>query len=97
MAVGQARPSPQHRTAPLPLPRPISNHPAPYPHPCPHGTTTGIQEAKEGGRLLKEAGFTFDKAYTSLLRRAIKTCWLVLEEVRDCVRVCVRTVVVLLD
>jgi bisphosphoglycerate-dependent phosphoglycerate mutase len=30
--------------------------------------------------LLKEAGFTFDKAYTSLLRRAIKTCWLVLEE-----------------
>lgn len=40
----------------------------------------GIAEAKEGGRLLKEAGFTFDKAYTSLLRRAIKTCWLVLEE-----------------
>lgn len=40
----------------------------------------GIEEAKEGGRLLKEAGFTFDKAYTSMLRRAIKTCWLVLEE-----------------
>jgi 2,3-bisphosphoglycerate-dependent phosphoglycerate mutase len=40
----------------------------------------GIAEAKEGGRLLKEAGFTFDKAYTSVLRRAIKTCWLVLEE-----------------
>jgi len=42
--------------------------------------TAGIEEAKEGGRLLKEAGFTFDKAYTSMLRRAIKTCWLVLEE-----------------
>ena len=41
----------------------------------------GIQEAKEGGRLLKEAGITFDKAYTSMLRRAIKTCWLCLEEV----------------
>jgi bisphosphoglycerate-dependent phosphoglycerate mutase len=36
----------------------------------------------EGGRLLKEAGIKFDKAYTSVLRRAIKTCWLVLEEVR---------------
>lgn len=40
----------------------------------------GIKEAKEGGRLLKEAGFTFDKAYTSMLQRAIKTCFLVLEE-----------------
>lgn len=41
----------------------------------------GVGEAKEGGKLLKDAGYRFDKAYTSTLRRAIKTCWLVLEEV----------------
>ena len=40
----------------------------------------GEIEAKEGGRLLKEAGFTFDKAYTSTLKRVIKTLWLCLEE-----------------
>jgi bisphosphoglycerate-dependent phosphoglycerate mutase len=42
----------------------------------------GVEEAKEGGRLLKAHGLEFDKAYTSLLKRAIKTCYLVLEEVR---------------
>ena len=40
----------------------------------------GIAEAREAGRTLKEAGFTFDLAYTSLLRRAIKTVWFVLDE-----------------
>ncbi|NTV29014.1 MAG: 2,3-diphosphoglycerate-dependent phosphoglycerate mutase [Candidatus Omnitrophica bacterium] len=40
----------------------------------------GIQEAIEGGRLLKEAGFTFDVAYTSVLKRAIRTLWLVQEQ-----------------
>lgn len=40
----------------------------------------GVEEAKEAGRLLREAGFTFDVAYTSLLKRAIKTLWIVLEE-----------------
>ena len=40
----------------------------------------GIEEAKAGGRELKNAGFTFDKAYTSTLTRAIKTLNLVLEE-----------------
>lgn len=43
-------------------------------------TEQGIAEAREGGRLLKEAGFTFDLAYTSVLKRAIKTLWLVQEE-----------------
>jgi 2,3-bisphosphoglycerate-dependent phosphoglycerate mutase len=43
-------------------------------------TEKGEAEAKEAGRLLKEAGFAFDKAYTSMLRRAIKTLWLALEE-----------------
>ena len=40
----------------------------------------GITEAKAGGRLLKDEGFVFEKAYTSVLKRAIKTLWLVLEE-----------------
>jgi 2,3-bisphosphoglycerate-dependent phosphoglycerate mutase len=40
----------------------------------------GVKEARQGGELLKEAGFTFDVAYTSVLKRAIKTLWLVLEE-----------------
>ena len=41
----------------------------------------GLEEAKAGGVLLKEEGFTFDKAYTSTLKRAIKTLWTVLEEI----------------
>jgi 2,3-bisphosphoglycerate-dependent phosphoglycerate mutase len=40
----------------------------------------GIQEAREAGRLLREGGYTFDMAYTSVLKRAIKTLWIVLEE-----------------
>ncbi len=40
----------------------------------------GIGEAKEGGRVLKEQGYTFDIAYTSVLKRAIRTLWLVLDE-----------------
>jgi 2,3-bisphosphoglycerate-dependent phosphoglycerate mutase len=40
----------------------------------------GEQEAKAGGALLKQDGFKFDKAYTSTLKRAIKTLWIVLEE-----------------
>lgn len=40
----------------------------------------GVLEAREAGRLLRKRGFTFDMAYTSVLRRAIKTLWLVLEE-----------------
>lgn len=40
----------------------------------------GIQEAISGGKLLKEEGYTFDIAYTSVLRRAIKTLWHVLDQ-----------------
>ena len=36
-------------------------------------TETGIQQAQNAGQLLKEAGFEFDQAYTSVLKRAIKT------------------------
>jgi 2,3-bisphosphoglycerate-dependent phosphoglycerate mutase len=40
----------------------------------------GREEAAEGGRLLKDAGFTFDVAYTSVLKRAIRTLWIVMDE-----------------
>lgn len=40
----------------------------------------GIEEAKEAGKTLRENGFHFDIAFTSYLRRAIKTLWLALEE-----------------
>lgn len=41
---------------------------------------TGVEEAKKGARLLKEKGFDFKMAFTSYLTRAIKTLWIVLEE-----------------
>ena len=39
----------------------------------------GMREARESGRLLREHGFAFDIAYTSMLRRAIRTLWIVLD------------------
>lgn len=43
----------------------------------------GREEAIQAGKLLAEAGFTFDLAYTSVLKRAIKTLHLVLEEMNS--------------
>ena len=43
-------------------------------------TEKGVAEAKKAGELLREAGFVFDLAHTSVLRRAIKTLWLALEQ-----------------
>jgi 2,3-bisphosphoglycerate-dependent phosphoglycerate mutase len=43
-------------------------------------TDHGREEARRAGRLLKESGYTFDVAYTSVLKRAVKTLWLALEE-----------------
>ncbi len=40
----------------------------------------GILEAQEAGRRLKAAGFTFDEAFSSMLKRAIRTLWLTLDE-----------------
>ena len=40
----------------------------------------GREEAREGGEVLKREGFTFDVAYTSVLKRAIRTLWIVLED-----------------
>ncbi|NMM37411.1 MAG: 2,3-diphosphoglycerate-dependent phosphoglycerate mutase [Glaciimonas sp.] len=43
-------------------------------------TAKGVAEAKQAGALLREAGFTFDLAYTSVLKRAIRTLWGTLDE-----------------
>ena len=40
----------------------------------------GVQEAREAGKVLKEQGFTFDIAFTSVLKRAVRTLNIVLEE-----------------
>jgi 2,3-bisphosphoglycerate-dependent phosphoglycerate mutase len=40
----------------------------------------GMNEAREAGRLLKEQGFVFEIAYTSVLKRAIRTLWLALDQ-----------------
>jgi 2,3-bisphosphoglycerate-dependent phosphoglycerate mutase len=40
----------------------------------------GIEEAHEAARLLREAGLTFDLAFTSVLKRAIRTLWIVLDD-----------------
>ena len=40
----------------------------------------GVAEATAGGKLMKEAGFKFDLAYTSVLKRAIRTLWLALDQ-----------------
>ena len=45
-------------------------------------TEQGVKEAHEAGRLLKQGGYVFDIAYTSVLRRAIQTLWIVLEEMQ---------------
>jgi 2,3-bisphosphoglycerate-dependent phosphoglycerate mutase len=43
-------------------------------------TVQGENEAHQAGKLLREGGFTFDLAYTSVLKRAVKTLWIVMEE-----------------
>src|SRR5262245_33541260 len=43
-------------------------------------SATGLEEARRAGRALREQGYTFDAAYTSLLKRAIRTLWIVLDE-----------------
>ena len=43
-------------------------------------STTGVDEAHYAGKILKEKGFIFDIAFTSMLKRAIRTLWMVLEE-----------------
>ena len=40
----------------------------------------GVEEARKAGQVLKEKGYVFDVAYTSVLKRAIRTLWIVLDE-----------------
>jgi 2,3-bisphosphoglycerate-dependent phosphoglycerate mutase len=42
-------------------------------------TDRGREEAAEAGRLMKEGGYVFDIAYTSVLKRAIRTLWIALD------------------
>ena len=43
-------------------------------------TPKGIEEARGAGKVLRETGFSFDIAYTSVLKRAIRTLWITLDE-----------------
>jgi 2,3-bisphosphoglycerate-dependent phosphoglycerate mutase len=43
-------------------------------------TPTGIQQAKDAGRLLRAEGYDFDQCYTSVLKRATRTLWHCLDE-----------------
>lgn len=40
----------------------------------------GIEEAEQAAELLKKEGFSFDLAFTSVLKRAIRTLWIVLDK-----------------
>lgn len=53
-------------------------------------TAQGMDEAKEAGRLLKEAGYSFDVAHTSVLKRAVRTLWGV-QDAMDLMWIPVRT------
>ena len=46
-------------------------------------TETGVAQAKNAGKLLKEQGLSFDQAYTSVLVRAMRTLWLALDEMNE--------------
>jgi 2,3-bisphosphoglycerate-dependent phosphoglycerate mutase len=46
-------------------------------------TAQGIEEARQAGQFLREAGFAFDFAFTSLQKRAIRTLWIVLDELDE--------------
>lgn len=43
-------------------------------------TEKGIDEARSSGKILKKAGYSFDLVHTSVLKRAIRTMWLTLDE-----------------
>jgi 2,3-bisphosphoglycerate-dependent phosphoglycerate mutase len=47
-------------------------------------SAAGAEEARAAGRLLRAEGYAFDAAHTSVLKRAIRTLWLALEEMDRC-------------
>jgi 2,3-bisphosphoglycerate-dependent phosphoglycerate mutase len=40
----------------------------------------GIQEAKQAGKVLKKEGYSFDVAFNSVLKRALRTLWIIQDE-----------------
>lgn len=46
-------------------------------------TDKGREQAKSAGKYLKQEGFTFDVAFTSLLKRAIRTLWIAMDEMDE--------------
>lgn len=46
-------------------------------------TEKGVAEAKAAGALLREEGFSFDITFVSLLKRSLKTAWMILEELDE--------------
>jgi 2,3-bisphosphoglycerate-dependent phosphoglycerate mutase len=40
----------------------------------------GLEEARQAGSILKEEGYTFDEAHTSVLKRAIRTLWIIMDK-----------------
>ena len=53
-------------------------------------STQGVQEARDAGKALKNHGFNFDRMFTSVLKRAIRTMWMVQEEMDLCWIPCVK-------
>lgn len=43
-------------------------------------SVNGLEEARRAGEILKENGYSFDLAYTSVLKRAIRTLWIILDQ-----------------
>lgn len=46
-------------------------------------TPQGAREAREAGRVLKKRGFTFDVAFSSYLKKSIRTLWVILDELDE--------------
>ena len=46
-------------------------------------SASGVEEARAAGRLLKAGGYSFDCTFTSVLKRAIRTLWIVLDELGE--------------
>ena len=46
-------------------------------------TDTGVAQAQNAGQLLKENGFSFDLAFTSVLTRAMRTLWIALDKMNE--------------
>ncbi|MDH4469474.1 MAG: 2,3-diphosphoglycerate-dependent phosphoglycerate mutase [Verrucomicrobiae bacterium] len=46
-------------------------------------TKKGMEEARAAGALLRQEGYSFDLAFTSLLKRSLKTAWIILEELDE--------------